>query len=133
MSSPSTDPADAGTARLDRWLWALRVFKTRPLATEACRRGAVEIGGIAAKPARTVHAGEIVTVRLGEMTRTLRVIDAPRSRVGAKLVAQFCTDLTPPAEFERQQERGLQRVLTREKGAGRPTKKERRVIDRFFS
>jgi ribosome-associated heat shock protein Hsp15 len=93
----------------------------------------VEIGGDPAKPARNVHAGEIVTVRVGEMTRTLRVIDAPRSRVGAKLVANFCTELTPAAEFERVRQNNLQRVLARPRGTGRPTKKDRRVIDQFFS
>lgn len=124
--------ADEGTSRLDRWLWALRLFKTRPLATEACRRGAVEVGGGSAKPARNVHAGEIVTIRLAEITRTLRVIGSPKSRVGAKLVGQFCVDLTPSTEFERMRERSLQRGLIREKGLGRPTKKERRGIDRFF-
>lgn len=134
MPPASPDPANesSGAARLDRWLWALRVYKTRPLATEDCRRGAVDIGGVTAKPARPLHAGDVVTVRQEGMTRTLQVIAVPKSRIGAKLVKEFCTDLTPPAEFERLRERGLQRVLMRDKGSGRPTKKERRIIDRLF-
>lgn len=130
--SATADSESGAATRLDKWLWALRVFKTRPLATEACRRGAVEIGGVTAKPARTVHAGEIVTVRLDAITRTLAVISAPPSRVGAKLVGRFCTELTPASEFERLREHSLQRVLMRDKGMGRPTKKERRTIERFF-
>ena len=132
---PSSDtPAEAAAsaARLDKWLWAVRLFKARPLATDACRAGNVAIGGQPAKPGREVHAGEIVTLRLGLITRTLRVVDVPRSRVGAKLVAEFCTDLTPPAEFEKLREHRMQQVLARAKGTGRPTKRERRTIDELF-
>ena len=86
----------------------MRVFKTRPLATDACRAGSVEINGLVAKPAREVHAGEVVVVRLGLFTRTLRVVGVPRSRVGAKLVPEFCVDLTPPEEFEKLRERSVQ-------------------------
>ena len=110
----------------------MRVFKTRPLATEACRVGSVEINQLVAKPAREVHAGEVVVVRLGLFTRTLRVVGVPRSRVGAKLVPEFCVDLTPPEEFEKLRERSVQQVLAREKGSGRPTKRDRREIDGFF-
>ena len=113
-------------------MWAVRVFKTRPLATEACRAGEVEIGGLVAKPARDVHPGEVVTIKLGVMTRTLRVVAVPRSRVGAKLVPEFSTELTPASEFARLREHSLQRVLARKPGAGRPTKRERRTIDRLF-
>ena len=124
--------ADRSAARLDKWLWAMRVFKTRPLATDACRAGSVEINQLVAKPAREVHAGEVVVVRLGLFTRTLRVVGVPRSRVGAKLVPEFCVDLTPPEEFEKLRERSVQQVLAREKGSGRPTKRDRREIDGFF-
>ena len=119
-------------ARLDKWLWAVRLFKTRALATDACRAGTVEINGQAAKPARDVHAGEIITVRQGLITRTLRVLGVPRSRVSAKLALDFCQDLTPAAEFEKQRQFRLQHVLAREKGSGRPTKRDRREIDRLF-
>jgi len=130
VTSPSE--ADRSAARLDKWLWAMRVFKTRPLATEACRAGSVEINERVAKPAREVHAGEVVVVRLGLFTRTLRVVGVPRSRVGAKLLPDFCVDLTPPEEFEKLRERSVQQASARESGSGRPTKRERREIDGFF-
>jgi len=130
----STDSDDSPTAdaRLDKWLWAVRLFKTRALATDACRAGSVDLGGQPVKPAREVHPGEIVTVRQGLVTRTLRVVASPPGRVGAKRVPEYCLDLTPPAEFEKLREHRLQQVLAREKGSGRPTKRDRRAIDRLF-
>jgi len=127
-----TDPLPAGAARLDKWLWAVRLFKSRALAADACRAGSVEIAGQPAKPARDVRAGETVSVRQGLVTRTLRVIGVPRSRVGAKLVPDYCTDLTPPSEYEKLREHRTRQILAREKGAGRPTKRDRRAIDRLF-
>jgi ribosome-associated heat shock protein Hsp15 len=129
VTSPSSSPA---ADRLDKWLWAMRVFKTRALATDACRAGSVTVNELVAKPAREVRAGEIVAVRQGLFTRTLRVVGVPRSRVGAKLLPEFCMDLTPPEEFERLRERSVQQVLAREKGSGRPTKKDRRLLDDLF-
>jgi ribosome-associated heat shock protein Hsp15 len=125
-------PADRSAARLDKWLWAMRVFKTRALATDACRAGSVAVNELVAKPAREVHAGEIVTVKQGLFTRTLKVVAVPRSRVGAKLLPEYCADLTPPEEFERLKERSVQQILAREKGCGRPTKKERRSMEQLF-
>ena len=110
----------------------MRVFKTRALATDACRAGSVDVNELTAKPARDVRPGERVTVRLGLFTRTLRVVGVPRSRVGAKVLAEFCTDLTPPEEYEKLRARSVQQVLAREKGSGRPTKRERRLMDRLF-
>jgi ribosome-associated heat shock protein Hsp15 len=132
FSDPDHSGAPAASARLDKWLWTVRLFKTRALATDACRAGSVEINGHAAKPARDVHAGEIVTVRQGLITRTLRVLGFPPSRLSARLAVQFCEDLTPPEEFEKQRQYRLQHVLAREKGSGRPTKRDRREIDRLF-
>ena len=131
-SIPSSTESPRGAARLDQWLWAVRLFKTRALATSAIRAGSVEIGGNAPKPAREVHAGETITVRQGLVLRTLQVLAVPHSRVGAKLVPQYCTDLTPESEFEKARLQRLQHVLAREKGSGRPTKRERRDVDRFF-
>jgi len=116
--------------RLDQWLWAVRLFKTRSLAVEAIRGGHVKVNGAATKPAHEAKPGELVSARVGIMTRTLRVLDAPRSRVGAKLVAQYAEDLTPPEEFERQRESQLL-PMARPRGAGRPTKRERRLMDGF--
>jgi len=124
--------ADHSAARLDKWLWAVRIFKARALATDACRAGSVLINDQVAKPAREVRAGETVTVRQGLITRTLRVVAVPPSRVGAKLVPGFCTDLTPAEEFEKARAQRVQQVLAREKGSGRPTKRDRRAIERLF-
>ncbi|MBL9187561.1 MAG: RNA-binding S4 domain-containing protein [Opitutaceae bacterium] len=125
-------PHAASAGRLDKWLWAVRVFRTRSLASDACRAGSVAVNEIPAKPAREVRAGETVTVQQGLVLRTLRVMDVPRSRVGPKLVAQFCTDLTPPSEIARAKEQSVQHFLAREKGSGRPTKRDRRLLDDLF-
>jgi ribosome-associated heat shock protein Hsp15 len=114
--------------RLDQWLWAVRLFKSRNLAAEAIRGGRVKLGESVTKPAHVVKAAEVVTVTFPMIVRTLRVLDAPRSRVGAKLVALYMEDLTPPEEFARQREHE-QDPGFREAGTGRPTKRERREID----
>lgn len=119
--------------RLDLWLWRVRVFKTRPLATEVCKKGGVEINGAKAKPARDVHPGELVAVRQNGIVRTLRVIAAPAARIGAKLVSEFYADLTPATEWEKLRDASRQRVEPREKGTGRPTKRDRRILDRLLS
>jgi ribosome-associated heat shock protein Hsp15 len=118
--------------RLDKWLWSVRVFRTRPLATAACRAGKVIIGDLEAKPGRDVHVGETVTVRVGVITRTLKVVGLPRSRVGAKLLPEFMQDLTPAAEYERAKQAGIEHMLARERGKGRPTKKDRRDMGQLF-
>ena len=118
--------------RLDKWLWNVRVFKTRAEATAACRAGKVLVGELEAKPGRDIHVGETVTVRVGTVTRTLKVTGLPRSRVGAKLLAEFVTDLTPDAEYERAKQTGLEHMLARQRGRGRPTKKDRRAMGRLF-
>lgn len=126
-------PTEANAClRLDKWLWAVRIFKTRPQATEACRSGNVTIGEIAAKPARAVRAGEIVSVQQGIVLRTLRVVSSPKSRVGAPLVSEFCVELTPPEEFAKAKEMRVQQIMARAPGTGRPTKRDRRLQDRLF-
>lgn len=118
--------------RLDKWLWSVRVFKTRPLATAACRAGKVTIGELEAKPGRNLHVGETVIVRVGAITRTLKVAGLPKSRVAAKQLPAYLTDLTPAAEYERAKQAGIEHLLARERGKGRPTKKERREMGRLF-
>lgn len=120
--------------RLDQWLWAVRVYKTRSIAANAIKAGQVQVDGRDQKPAHEVRAGETVASRMDQgaaaWTRTLRVLDAPTSRVGAKLVPQYAEDLTPPEEFEkRQREVNFLPPGFRAKGTGRPTKKERRDCD----
>jgi ribosome-associated heat shock protein Hsp15 len=118
--------------RLDKWLWSVRVFKTRAEATAQCRNGRVQVNGLDAKPGRDVHVGEIVTARVGMVTRTLKVVGVPRSRVGAKQLPEFLEDRTPPAEYERAKQAGLEHMLARERGRGRPTKKDRRQMGELF-
>ncbi len=131
MQALNPPPADTAR-RLDKWLWAVRVFKTRSLATDACRAGSVSVNELPAKPGRDVRPGELVTVKQGLVLRTLRVVEVPRSRVGPKLVADFCTDLTPPEELEKARQNRIQHVMEREKGSGRPTKRDRRMLDQFL-
>ena len=117
--------------RIDKWLWCVRLFKTRALATAACRAGSVQIDEQPIKPAREVQVGDMIKVRQGLIDRTLRVIAAPGSRVAAKLVPEFYTDLTPPEEIEKAQAHRVQQLLAREKGSGRPTKRDRRALERL--
>jgi len=117
--------------RLDQWLWAVRVFKTRSSAAAAIKAGHVRVNDEPCKPARDARTGDLVVARVGILTRTVRVIAAPPSRVGAKLVPQFAEDLTPPAEYARRPEPSLLPPMFRPKGAGRPTKRDRRETDRF--
>lgn len=119
----------ADSVRIDKWLWAVRVFKTRALATDACKAGHVKIGGNAVKPARAVHAGEIIAAYTGHLTRTVKVVAMLEHRVGAAMVPQFMEDLTPPEEFNRRPEPSVVPVslVPRTK----PSKKERRQLERF--
>jgi len=119
-------------SRLDKWLWAVRIYRTRSLASDACRAGSVTINDQTAKPAREVRPGETVMVRQGLIRRTLKVVGVPASRVGAKLVPDFCSDLTPREEIERARENRVQQLLAREKSTGRPTKRDRRLLDHLF-
>jgi ribosome-associated heat shock protein Hsp15 len=118
--------------RVDKWLWAVRIFKTRSLATDACRAGSVAVNGKPAKPSREVRAGESVVVRLGLIHRTLEVRGVPPSRVSAKMVGAYCDDQTPPEEFQKARQQRVQHFLARAKGSGRPTKRDRRLLDRLL-
>jgi ribosome-associated heat shock protein Hsp15 len=117
---------------MDRWLWSVRLFKTRTLAAEACDAGKVCINGQPAKPAREVHAGEVVTLVMTGLTRTVRVLAPLESRVGAALVPQYLEDLTPPSEYARAREEALAPQGYRPPGAGRPTKRDRRLLQSYF-
>ncbi len=118
--------------RIDKWLWSVRIFRTRSLATDACRAGSVAVNSQPVKPSRDVRAGEVVIVRQGLIHRTLKVRAVPPARVGAKLVAAYCEDQTPPAEFAKARAQRVQQFLARARGSGRPTKRDRRLIDRLF-
>jgi ribosome-associated heat shock protein Hsp15 len=119
--------------RIDKWLWAVRVFKTRSLATEACRGGHVKIEGENVKPARAVRINEVIVVKNAEVTRTIKVTGLLDKRVGPKKVGEFMEDQTPAAEYLRHlEQRKLNASGVRPKGAGRPTKKERRQMDEIL-
>ena len=118
--------------RLDKWLWSVRVFKTRAEAATVCRNGRVQVNGLDAKPGRAVHVGETVTARVGMIERTLKVVGIPPSRVAAKLLPAYVEDLTPAAEYEKAKQASLEHMLARERGKGRPTKKDRREMGRLF-
>jgi ribosome-associated heat shock protein Hsp15 len=115
--------------RIDKWLWAVRVFSTRGLATDACRAGHVKIGGQSVKPARKVRPGEIIATYNGVLTRTVKVVALLDHRVGAKLVVDYLEDLTPEAERNRRAEPNFKPVPLA--GRSKPSKKERRQLERF--
>ena len=120
------------TVRVDKWLWAVRLYKTRGLAAAACLGGKVHLDGHPVKPARAVRAGDILVAVTGDLTRTVKVLAPIERRVGPKLVRLHLDDLTPAAEFEKQRERQAAPAPFRPPGAGRPTKRDRRVLQSFF-
>ena len=122
--------ASAPEVRLDKWLWAVRLFKTRGLATEACAAGHVRVNGQRAKPGRTVHPGEIIEAQVGEIRRTVKVLSALARRVGAKALAPYVEDLTPAEELSKPRDASIEPLFHRPKGTGRPTKRERRLLER---
>lgn len=117
--------------RIDKYLWCVRYYKTRNMATQACKKGVVRVNGDVVKPARDVYPGDRLTVRKQQINYELEVIDLPPSRVGAKLVDQFRKDLTPKDAFENQELLKYAKDYYRKKGVGRPTKKDRRDLEDF--
>ncbi len=118
--------------RVDKWLWAVRIYKTRGQAAAACRTGRVKIRGVNAKPSRLVRIGEVITTRKGEHVRKVKVTGLLEHRVGAKLVYDYLEDLSPAAEEIKPEHGGLAPLPRRAKGAGRPAKKDRRTWERSF-
>lgn len=117
--------------RIDKWLWAVRIFKTRTLASDECKRGLVKINDLPAKPSRTISIGDVVKVRKNSVNREYKVLDVIGKRVGAKLVPEFMKDITPDSELEIIEMKRLMSHAQRDRGAGRPTKRDRRVIDKM--
>jgi ribosome-associated heat shock protein Hsp15 len=118
--------------RIDKWLWAVRIYKSRSLASAACSAGKVRIGGESLKPSRSVRVGDVITAAAGDITRTVRVVAVLDRRVGAKLVREYMEDLTPASEYQKPREPNFRPLLLRPKGAGRPTKKDRRKLDELL-
>lgn len=121
----------ADEVRVDKWLWAMRVFKTRTVATEACKKGRVVIGGTAVKPSRPIKVGDIIDVRKPPITYTFRVKQLTQNRLGAKLVDGYLENLTPQSQYDMLEMTRISGFVDRQKGLGRPTKREGREMARF--
>ena len=114
--------------RIDKWLWSVRLFKTRSMATDACNAGKVKMNGVNLKPSKEVRSDEIYNIKIGQLDKTVQVLDAPKSRINAALVPNFYLDLTPEEEYNRV--KSLRTTFEyREHGDGRPTKRDRRQIE----
>ena len=118
--------------RIDKYLWAVRLFKTRSIASDACKSGKVLINDITLKPSREVKPGVEFQVKRPPLIYSYKVKELPKSRVGAKLVADYLIDLTPQEELNKLEHMKVGVQSVREKGTGRPTKKDRRTIDGYF-
>ena len=116
--------------RIDKFLWSVRVYATRSLATEECKKGRITIGGVTVKAARVVRVGDVILVRKNPVTYSYRVLELLGKRVGAKLVPQYVEDITSPEELQKLDESHGGALFLRDRGAGRPTKKDRRDIGR---
>ncbi|MBW2936479.1 RNA-binding S4 domain-containing protein [Aureisphaera sp. CAU 1614] len=117
--------------RIDKYLWCTRYFKTRNIATQVCKKGAIKVNNEPVKPSREVYPGDTITVRKDQIHYTLEVIDIPENRVGAKLVNLYRVDTTPPEAFKNQELLKYSKEYYRKKGVGRPTKKDRRDLEDF--
>jgi len=118
--------------RIDKWLFAVRLYKTRSQASEECRKGKVTIGGMNVKPSRELKIGEIIQMRRPPITRSYKILALTENRMAAKLVPEFMLETTPASELAILEVQKNMSVYERERGSGRPTKKERRDLDDFF-
>ena len=119
--------------RIDKWLWATRIFKTRTIALEECKKNRVIVNDAPAKPSKMIKAGDVIQVRKPPVTYSFKVLDVTSNRVGAKLVPQYLENITPPEEYEILELQKISGFVDRARGTGRPTKKERRELDDFLS
>jgi ribosome-associated heat shock protein Hsp15 len=117
--------------RVDKYLWCIRFYKTRSIATQACKKGAVRISDSAVKASREVYPGDNVRIRKNQINYSLTVLDTPKSRLGAKLVDQYRKDTTPKEAFEQNELLKYSKDYYRKKGVGRPSKKDRRDLEDF--
>ena len=118
-------------ARIDKWLWAARIFKTRSIAADACKNGRVTIGGVNVKPSHTVKAGEVVSVKKPPITYSFKILKTIEQRVGAKLIPEIYENVTDEKQYELLEMSRISGFVDRARGTGRPTKKERRALDAF--
>ena len=117
--------------RIDKWLWAVRVFKTRSLASQACKAGKIKIDGNNVKASRDIKIEDIVTVQIGQLSKSIKAIGLIKNRVSAKLAVENYEDLTPAEEYEKLKLQKEMKTEYRDRGSGRPTKKERRIITKL--
>lgn len=120
-------------ARIDKWLWAVRLYKTRSMATDACKKGQITMNGLPVKPSKSIKEGDIINVRKPPVTYTFKVLQAIENRVGAKLVPEMLENLTPKEQYEILEMNKISGFINRARGTGRPTKKDRRELDDFQS
>ena len=120
--------------RVDRWLWATRIFKTRTLATEACQRNQVKLGGKPIKPSRNIKPGDILSIKLGPLLKEIKVVRLTEKRVSASLAKMLLSDLTSDEAYQEAREKKgqLKPKFLLQRGMGRPTKKQRRQLDEFL-
>ena len=121
----------AEVARIDKWLWAARIFKTRSIAVDACKNGRVTIGGVNVKPSHIVKAGEVVAVRKPPVTYSFKILKSIEQRVGAKLLPEIYENVTTPDQYELLEMNRISGFVNRARGMGCPTKKDRRALDEF--
>lgn len=121
----------AEVARIDKWLWAARIFKTRSIAADACKNGRVTIKGVNVKPSHTVKAGETVNVKKPPVTYSFKILKTIEQRVGAKFIPEIYENVTDPKQYELLEMSRISGFVDRARGTGRPTKKERRQMDAF--
>ncbi len=117
--------------RIDKWLWSVRLFKTRTLAAEACKKGKITLANSPVKASRNIRIGEVVQIKKTPITYSFKVIAFPSSRLGANLVHEYMTNVTPPEQYEILELSKTSGFIDREKGTGRPTKKDRRALEEF--
>jgi ribosome-associated heat shock protein Hsp15 len=123
--------AETNEARVDKWLWAARIFKTRSIAADAIKNGRVTIQGMNVKPSRMVKVGEVVSVRKPPVTYSFKILKTIEQRVGAKLIPEIYENVTPPDQYELLEMNRISGFIDRQRGTGRPTKKDRRALDEF--
>ena len=119
-------------ARIDKWLWAARIFKTRSIAADACKNGRVTINGVNVKPSRPLKVSEVVSVKKPPITYSFKVLKCIEQRVGAKLLPEIYENVTDPKQYELLEMSRISGFINRARGTGRPTKKERRALDDFI-
>ena len=120
-------------ARIDKWLWAARIFKTRTIAADACKKGRISINGAQVKPSRMIKPGDVINVKKSPITYSFKVLQAIEKRVGAKLVPEMMENVTTPEQYELLEMSKISGFIDRARGTGRPTKKDRRSLDDFFT